>query len=284
MERQNANPLFRDKIISILKMGTTQDVINKVLDVNAMKLYTRAFTSKTANVHYNYEVLEHLGDLIANTCLGLYFSERFPHLFNHPQGQNILSRLKIKYVDSKSWALIAEKLGFFQFAIVNPDQKKECLDSKEKRQKLLEDIFEAFMGATNKIFDQKYMLGSGFIVIRKIIKGLLNDAYPVIELTRKSLYDSKTRLKEYFDASEVKLFFNNSIKNLQYRHNKETKSVQVYLVLLNAQPIKLGEGQGETSNETEKIAAEKSIENIKNYFTPQQGWPVDKREGVSFEV
>lgn len=126
-------------------------------------------------------------------CGGGYFYDRFPQL-NCPAGVAVIARLKIVYASKNSFQDIAEKLGFWPYIKASQNEKDQ------KRKSLLEDVFEAFIGATQQILDDEYELGFGFTIVCRILKGIF-DEIP-ISLEYEELYDAKTRLKEYFDANQ----------------------------------------------------------------------------------
>jgi dsRNA-specific ribonuclease len=66
-----------------------------------------------------------------------------------------------------------------------------------KMKKVLEDVFEAFFGATEYIIDSIVYPGSGYSICYRLVVSLFNDMD--ISLSYEDLYDPITRLKEVFD-------------------------------------------------------------------------------------
>lgn len=182
--------------------------IDRLVERN-INIYTQAFTSAGYDPDFNYEELEQKGDASANNFLVWYFYNRFPQL-NCPAGVAVIARLKIVYASKNSFQEIAEKLGFWPY--INATQHER----DTKRKSILEDVFEAFIGATQQILDDERELGFGFIIICRILKGIF-DEIP-ISLEYEDLYDAKTRLKEYFDA-------NQSIGKLDSNYDPQTRMV-----------------------------------------------------------
>ena len=86
-------------------------------------------------------------------------------------------------------------------------------DLRQRKMKdLMEDVFEAFLGATEYILDTRLIEGLGYSVVFDILTGIFNDMD--ISLRYEDLYDSKTRLKELFDMYE------NTLGPLVYKENK----------------------------------------------------------------
>lgn len=94
----------------------------------------------------SYERLEFLGDAILGMVVARYLYERYPD-----QNEGFLSRLRTKIVNGKMLGHLAELVGFPKFAIIS----KQVEDiSGRKNYKIMEDIFEAFIGAVYMDFQQ----------------------------------------------------------------------------------------------------------------------------------
>lgn len=182
-----------DEVIkNILRKGNlTKEDIDRLVYKN-MNIYTQAFTSSGYDADFNYEVLEQKGDASINAFLVWYFYDRFPQL-NCPAGVSVIARLKIVYQSKNSFQRIADKLGFWPYIQATQHERDT------RRKSLLEDVFEAFFGATQQILDDAYEIGFGFPLICRILKGLFDEID--ISLMYEDLYDAKTRLKEYFDSN-----------------------------------------------------------------------------------
>lgn len=201
--------LLNDVIKKVLAKGRLRrNDIDRLVDRN-IDIYTQAFTSAGSNPEFNYEELEQKGDASANAFLVWYFYDRFPQL-NCPAGVAVVARLKIVYASKNSFQEIAEKLGFWPYINATPHER----DTKKKS--LLEDVFEAFVGATQQILDNEHELGFGFTVVCRILKGIFDEIK--ISLEYEDLYDAKTRLKEYFDA-------NQHLGKLDSKYDPQTRTV-----------------------------------------------------------
>ena len=159
--------------------------------LSALELYENyVFTAPCYDAAINYEFLEILGDSTINKAIVTHFTRRFPKL-QCPQGVRTIARLKIKYVSKDTFYKFAEKLGFWDFIKASPD-------TRERRKKpTLEDVFEAFCGATEWIINKKIGSDIGYHIIQKLIDCLFNDIE--ISLEHNELYDAITRLKETQD-------------------------------------------------------------------------------------
>jgi len=87
----------------------------------------------------SYERLEYLGDAILNFIVANYLYMRFP---DQPEG--FLSKIRTRIVNGKMLGHLANKIGFNKYAIIS----KQVEESNGRNNyKIMEDIFEAFIGA-----------------------------------------------------------------------------------------------------------------------------------------
>jgi dsRNA-specific ribonuclease len=247
---------FLDKIKSILsKRGKLKEkYFDLIFDDNNIKLYNIAFTHKSADPIYNYEFLETLGDATANCSIIWYLSRRFPQI-NCPDGVKILARLKILYVSKKKFQELAKKLNLWDF--VTCDMKTRTTDMN----KTLEDVFESFIGVTQKILDESIRKGVGNAICYNIIKSLFDEIS--ISLEYNDLFDSKTILKEIVDG------FKDKLGQISYesRQDPETSLFSVNVlrsVSGNKQLIGIG------NSENPLIAEEEAIKSAISYITPKE--------------
>jgi len=87
----------------------------------------------------SYERLEFLGDSLLGMIVAGYLYERFPD-----QNEGFLSKIRTKLVNGKMLGNLSTKVGFPKFAIIS----KQVEDANGRNNyKIMEDIFEAFLGA-----------------------------------------------------------------------------------------------------------------------------------------
>lgn len=242
---------FENMLRNILKKGKLKkEYIDRIIK-NGMPLYSQAFTHPTADENNNYEPLEFLGDSIVNCVIVWYLSRRFPQL-NCQDGVKILARLKINLVSKKVFANFGSELDFWKY--VSAD--KETRDTKMK--KTLEDVFEAFFGATQKLIDSEIRMGVGYSICYNIIQNLFENMQ--ISLKYEDLYDPKTRLKEVFD------FFKDKIGQVKYENERveRIQYVKVYRLYTDErgkkQKILLGQGSAALKPDAVQKAASRAIE------------------------
>lgn len=239
--------MLLDMIKKILESSNLKPQYLEVL-LSRIDMYEIAFTTPSFDSRYNYEMYEKLGDTAANKFLVWYFYRRFPQ-FHCPNGVKIISRLQINYASGRSFAVIADKLGFWPYIRI-PVDKIGFVNPKLKR-KYLEDIFEAFIGVTELILDEHYMIGVGFNVIYSIMESIFDKMD--IGLEDVDLFDAKSRLKELFDI------YGSQLGTLIYEETAKPSSI-VYRQNRNGQKIKLGEGYGSVKADREIEASRQALE------------------------
>jgi dsRNA-specific ribonuclease len=119
-------------------------------------------------------------------------------IFPSPFVKSTISEFNITFtlfrnfsISKKNFSLLAENLGFGDFISCEKEIKEQ------KGKSLLEDVFEAFFGATEMLLDSMVHPGAGYGVCFKILKSIFDDL--PISLKYEDLYDPITRLKETFD-------------------------------------------------------------------------------------
>jgi len=194
----NRGAPFKKLIKSLLKLGNIdKNYITILTSPDSMDVYAAAFTSEQVDENNNYQVYEQLGDLTGNKFIVWYIYKRFPQL-KCAEGVKVGARLRINLGSKNSFCSIAENLGFWDFISATNDLRQR------KKKPLLEDVFEAFLGATETLIDQHTDdIGEGYKCVYKILESIFNEI--PISLKYEDLYDAKTRLKELFDIHVDKL-------------------------------------------------------------------------------
>jgi len=198
----------------------------------------------------NYEWFEIMGDSTLNKCIVWYVSRRFPILQN-AEGVKVIARLKINMVSKKKFSEIAQSIGMDRF--VRYDVNELPAYNSIALHSMMEDVFEAFFGATEWLVDKLVEPGAGYGICYAIIAKILDRTE--ISLDYNDLYDAVTRLKETFDICKTRL-----PGTIRYENRREdhTQFVTVLHVGPNGTSV-LGRGQAHTLDEAKQIAAGKAI-------------------------
>ena len=106
-------------------------------------LLQMAFTSPSANIHFNYELLETLGDSFLKFCVSDYL-----HTSNPIQHEGILTLLRTKIIANSNLFKLAKERNIHKFVAASPTI--ECLNSSLKKIRIpfkrFADIVEALIG------------------------------------------------------------------------------------------------------------------------------------------
>ncbi len=271
---------FVETILSFLARGKLrQEYIRLLTDDESMKVWSMVLTAKSADPVNNYELYETLGDGVANNALVYYLVRRFPQI-NCPDGVPVLARLKINLVSKDTYRqLNSEHLGFWPFISASVEMRNT------KMKQLLEDTFEAAMGALVLLVDAKIRQGAGAAIAYNIIESLFDRME--ISLAFEDLVDAKTRLKETVDAfKSVGPVVNGRpmppLGEVVYRNqrNAMTKMHSVSAVRLesrNGRPLEtvLGTGSAHILKDAEQHAAKMALDRLKAmgyYNAPKESY------------
>lgn len=178
----------------LVKANLKKKYIAMFTDDSAMEIYNSVFTHKSIDAENNYEHYEILGDGTITKFLIWYFSERFPKIATS-SGVKVLAQLRIKYGSKIMLAPIAEEYGFTKYISAT---KGEFDVSKTS---LLEDVFEAFIGATELLVNTRIKKHVGYSVCYTLLQTLY-DAKP-IDISYEALNSPISRLKEIFDRPDI---------------------------------------------------------------------------------
>tara|TARA_A100001015_G_scaffold298904_1_gene382268 strand:+ start:206 stop:1000 length:795 start_codon:yes stop_codon:yes gene_type:complete len=162
MEKFKANPynpsnklISKEDIINIMQMLNIND-----FNINNLSLYQTAFIHKSycPMVDYeefsndnndlplqeiSYETMEFLGDSLLSSSTSSYLYDRFYKI--HEQNEGFLTKIRTRIVCGENLAKLSHKLGFNEFLVISKHIEENC--SGRNNQHILEDVFEAFLGA-----------------------------------------------------------------------------------------------------------------------------------------
>ena len=151
----NNKLISKDDILTIMKSLDIQD-----LTITNLDLYQRAFIHKsycemkdyeeyTRNDNclelfkISYETLEFIGDSFLGNIIANYLYKRY--FIGHGQDEGFLTKLKIRFVCGEQLGYLSKMMKFDQFIIISKHIEDNC-DGRNNTH-ILEDVFEAFLGA-----------------------------------------------------------------------------------------------------------------------------------------
>lgn len=213
----------------------------KTLDIKPhnIDLYECAFTHSSYNAdagtkHHDYERLEFLGDSV----LGLIVAE-LAFLAHKDMGQGELTKLKSSLVSSSALSSRARMHNFHDYIKVGNSFNGDI----SKSNKLLEDVFEAFIGAL--------FLDLGFKLTRKFIISFL---YKDIQrFNVEYMEDYKSKLQESIQSEHRESVVYTTIKEEGPAHDR------IFHVQVTFDGIILGEGSGSSKKSAEQCAAKDAL-------------------------
>lgn len=260
------DPKFQTLIRKVLSQVLSAENVVDFTDYEGMQLYIRAFTHKDIDYRSNYETLEFYGDPYVNAIANPYILKRFPKVINVKWWTRISHILR----DTGTLSKMAKNLGFVPFIKYDKSKKKTQLS----RDKVYEDVFEAFIGATVVISRKKAGFGSGYAVVYELI-GKAMDAIP-IRLDYNTLFDARTRLKEMYDGLSWRFTdeLSKTFKSGTGAKTVYTNTVYGYLKG-NREPkkenmVKLASAEGADEKEVQQIASKKALQVLATKYKIKQ--------------
>lgn len=250
--------------------------IKRFTNEKSMEIFKLAFTHKSFDKTNNYELLEFIGDLLVNYSVGKYIIEWDKNI----QNVEYLTRLKHNITSKKHLALMAEKSGFFEHMLIDTDvrEKMEKLTPEQRHSNLskngfmsmLEDCFEAFIGAVSQVIEKETgSLAAGNDIARKIVFAFCDELD--ISLDYTDVIDKKTQYKELCDKNRWDVKKCIDTKTL-YENKKTIYETNVYAYPLGDKTMKkenrvlLSTKKGIPKVEMENQASEEAINKLKNIY------------------
>lgn len=214
------------------------------INIHNKQLFIDAFThssfsnEKKFNCH-DYERIEFVGDGVLDLVIADLIYNIYP---NMKQGE--MTKLRANLVCSASLSEYALKFGFKEAIRLGHGE----LQSGGPNQKILEDVFESFIGAT--------YLDQGFEFTKSLLEKIFIPAIKNYDLD--NLTDYKSKLQEDLQS--------NHRGNIVYRVISESGSsqdknfvIEVSMILEDGSVLKLGRGEGRNKKRAEEQAAKDAI-------------------------
>jgi dsRNA-specific ribonuclease len=156
----------------------------------------------------SYEVLEFLGDAVIHAVIAEYLFRRYPD-----KDQGFLTKLRTKIEKGETLNRFSRKLNFNEYAIIS--RNIELSGGRENNINIMEDIFEAFIGALK--------LETDFETCQKFIINFIDS-----EIDFAELINNEDNYKELL---------------MQYYHKNGYKTTPTYLLIntIDEKPRKLFE-------------------------------------------
>ena len=227
-------------------MSVSKEQIEQLIDtkIKDLSLYQRAFTHKSALKEYeqfteSFETLEFMGDSVLGFIITKFLFDR-----HEEKQEGFLTKARTKLVRSETLADIALKLGLNDLVIMD---EKGMRNSWNNNPKILEDVFEALVGAI--------YLDLGLLHAKQFILRIYQDP-KYIDLNSIMIDDNfKDKLMRYCQVNNLPL--------PEYRVVSHEDGVFFIDALVNNQFA--GRGYAKSKKQAEQLAAMIFFQQLKNY-------------------
>ena len=140
-----------------MNKSITREDINRITGFNPINVlyYQKAFIHKSVlrflideNINSSYERYEFLGDSVLNLIIAKFIFDKYPD-----KEEGYLTRIRTKLVNGKTLAFLAKRINLNEFLIIS--KNVENINGRNN-DRILEDIFEAFLCSIHKDLGYKY--------------------------------------------------------------------------------------------------------------------------------
>ncbi len=204
-------------------------------------LYEAAFTHPSVNLGEHkvtdYQRLEYVGDSVLGAIIATLSYKIHPNLHEGP-----LTRLRSSLVDTEALSNLARSFHFDKYIKVGSSFTTDV----SKSNKILEDVFEAFIGAI--------YLDRGFEYTFKVVEKIFKNK--IIHFNYEDSVDYKTKLQELLQADHH--------NDVSYRllSRKGPANAPSFMIGLFYDGVCLGKGFGSSKKKAEQEAARKALEKL----------------------
>lgn len=227
----------------------SREEIEKIVGsrVKDVGLYQMAFTHRSAQSKYNldnsYETIEFMGDSILGFIITKYLYDRYAY-----KQEGFLTRARTRLVRGKTLSVIAKKMELDQFVLMDD---KGIRNNWNKNPKILEDVFEALVGAI--------YLDLGMIYARTFVLTTFErfDMFSEEVINRDDNYKDHLMRKCQSHKFSLPLYEENAKNGHSYR----------FSIFVTVNGIVTGYGQGKTKKDAEQMGAKMALENWDLYFS-----------------
>ena len=181
--------------------------------------------------------MEFLGDAILGSVVSSYLYERYYDI--HKQNEGFLTKLKIRIICGENLCKLSRNLKFQKHLILSKHIEENC--NGRENDNILEDVFEAFIGAI--FLDSGYEKAKEFII--RVIEKYVD--FTDILLTDTNYKDQISRYfqKVYEDGTRP-----------TYKHIKEN---DIFYCELYAKDKLIIKGQGVSKKKSEQDVSQKAL-------------------------
>jgi ribonuclease-3 len=198
------------------------------------------------------ETLEWLGDGIIQATVTSYLYDRYPN-----QSQGFLSDTRSKIVRTSGLATFAKHLNFGKYIIMSSHVEKTS--NGRENSKILEDAFEAFIGATFLYFKEIKNEDKAYAIIKLAMITLIESAIDISSVIKNDI-NYKTKLMKEFQKH-----FNKYPEYEEYKEEVDPDGKIVYHICIKTPDGEIiGKGFGKSNKKrAEQYSAKNALHNLK---------------------
>ena len=197
------------------------------------------------------EVLEWLGDGIIQSISAIYLFKRY-----NKQREGFLTKIRSKLVKTETLAKLALSLNFDKYLIVSKHIEIICNGRKNAR--ILEDSFEAFIGAIFTYFGSKNE-SDGFNICKTFIINIIEQNIDITDLIMND-DNYKDQLMRYYQKTYGGKFPKYEQKTIITSLNEHgISNKKFHMIVRDNDNVIIGEGIAKSKKEAEQKAAKAGL-------------------------
>ena len=197
------------------------------------------------------EVLEWLGDGIIQSISAIYLFKRY-----NKQREGFLTKIRSKLVKTETLAKLALSLNFDKYLIVSKHIEIICNGRKNAR--ILEDSFEAFIGAIFTYFGSKNEC-DGFNICKTFIINMIEQNIDITDLIMND-DNYKDQLMRYYQKTYGGKFPKYEQKTIITSLNEHgIANKKFHMIVRDNDNVIIGEGIAKSKKEAEQKAAKSGL-------------------------
>ncbi len=209
-------------------------------DSDLARLALRHGSAANAASDGTYQRLEFLGDAVLGAAVALLLYRQFPDA-----DQGALTRMRSHLIRSRALAIQAAALGLDQLVEVGVGEQ---IERRNESSKLLEDVFEAVVGAV--------LLDGGFDAAFGFVERQLAEELEQLDERSLRLANPKTTLQEEAQARGLPAPSYRQVRASGPDHSK----LWVFEVLWDGEEVARGEGR--SKRDAQEQAARRALERL----------------------
>lgn len=201
------------------------------------------------------EVLEWLGDGFIQSIIAYYLYIRFP---DHHEG--FLTKIRSRLVKTETLSKLALALNFDKYIVISKHVEVIC--NGRKNAKLLEDCFEAFLGAMINDFSENIGMGMAYELVQKFMIHVIESHIDITELILRD-DNYKDQLMRYFQKEfdgKLPVYEHLGVENNVSSIGVSNRKFHTCVKDLYGNII--GEGVAKAKRESEQKAAENALKHF----------------------